>query len=119
MRISIIVITIAVVMGCAALSMPVKDQIKIGANVACGILQGSGCFDRLQNTLPGVGASTCSSVVGTLLDLAFMTSSQRQQTKAFGIETSKINFEAINIGALQENTGQTCEQIQDALGIPK
>jgi hypothetical protein len=114
-----LIFALVAVIGCAALNMPVKEQIKTGASVACAVLQSAGCFDRIQDTLPGVGASTCSTLVGTILDLAFLSKRQRADTKVFGVDQSKINFDAINIEALQKNTGQTCADVERSLGIIK
>jgi hypothetical protein len=111
------IVIVVLLIGCAAIPIPIKDQIKTGIGVACVILQSTGCFDRIQGTLPGVSSSTCTSLIGTILDLAFMSREQRGQIKALGIEQSKINFDAIRISELQSDTGQTCEQVGTALGI--
>lgn len=114
-----LLLALVAVIGCAALNMPVKEQVKMGATVACGVLQAAGCFEQIQDTLPGVGASTCSSLIGTILDLAFLSKRQREDTKVFGVDMDKINFDAINIEALQTNTGQTCADVERSLGIIK
>jgi hypothetical protein len=111
------IVIVVLLIGCAAIPIPIKDQIKTGAGVACIILQSTGCMNRIQETLPGISASTCTSLIGAILDLAFMKREQREQVKAFGIDQSKINFESIQISELQSNTGQTCEQVTNALGI--
>src|SRR4030042_989548 len=111
------ILFVVLFVGCAAIPIPIKDQIKTGVGVACVILQSTGCFSRIQDTLPGVSSSTCTSLIGTILDLAFMSREQRQHAKAFGIDQSKINFDAIRISELQSDTGKTGEQVGTALGL--